>query len=84
MTLPCIYTKKTAILTYLKLTINNYTNNQYQYWQVPAGIYLLKVMNRNTRTKCEICSKLKYRHQNDVDVVLVSCLFTLNIFHTLL
>ena len=24
----------------------------------PAGIYLLKVNNRNTRTKCEICSKL--------------------------
>ena len=25
---------------------------------LPAGIYLLKVNNRNTRTKCEICSKL--------------------------
>ena len=24
----------------------------------PAGIYLLKVNNRNTRTWCEICSKL--------------------------
>ena len=24
----------------------------------PAGIYLLKVSNRNTRTRCEICSKL--------------------------
>ena len=24
----------------------------------PAGIYLLKVNNRNTRTSCEICSKL--------------------------
>ena len=24
----------------------------------PAGIYLLKVNNRNTRTKCEICSKI--------------------------
>ena len=24
----------------------------------PAGIYLLKVKNRNTRTRCEICSKL--------------------------
>ena len=24
----------------------------------PAGIYLLKVNNRNTRTGCEICSKL--------------------------
>ena len=25
---------------------------------LPAGIYLLKVNNRNTRTRCEICSKL--------------------------
>ena len=24
----------------------------------PAGIYLLKVNNRNTRTRCEICSML--------------------------
>ena len=24
----------------------------------PAGIYLPKVKNRNTRTRCEICSKL--------------------------
>ena len=34
----------------------------------PAGIYLLKVSNRNTRARCEICSKLtiktpKRRHQ---------------------
>ena len=25
---------------------------------IPASIYLLKVNNRNTRTRCEICSKL--------------------------
>ena len=24
----------------------------------PVGIYLLKINNRNTRTRCEICSKL--------------------------
>ena len=24
----------------------------------PVGIFLLKVSNRNTRTRCEICSKL--------------------------
>ena len=24
----------------------------------PVGIYLLKVTNKNTRTRCEICSKL--------------------------
>ena len=26
--------------------------------RLPAGIYLLKVNNRNTRTRCVICSKL--------------------------
>ena len=26
--------------------------------QVPGGIYQLKVNNRNTRARCEICSKL--------------------------
>ena len=25
---------------------------------IPVGIYVLKVNNRNTRTRCEICSKL--------------------------
>ena len=25
---------------------------------VPAGNYMFKVNNRNTRTRCEICSKL--------------------------
>ena len=28
---------------------------------ISAGIYLLKVNNRNIRTRCEICSKLKIR-----------------------
>ena len=26
--------------------------------ETPAGIYLLKVNNRNTKTRCAICSKL--------------------------
>ena len=32
------------------------------YWKltarIPAGNYMFKVNNRNTRTRCEICSKL--------------------------
>ena len=28
------------------------------FFQFPSGIYLLKVTNRNTRTRCGICSKL--------------------------
>ena len=47
-----------------------------------ADIYLIKIINRNTRKSCEICSKLTI-HQNDVvDVVLVFQLLTLIIFHT--
>ena len=47
------------------------------------NIYLFKVNNRNTRKRCETCSQLTIKHQNDVfDVVLVFLLLTLNIFHT--
>ena len=35
----------------IKLMLASLSNN-------PAGIYLLKVNNRNTRKRCEICSKL--------------------------
>ena len=29
--------------------------------EIPAGIYLLKVNNRDTRARCEICSKLRIK-----------------------
>ena len=45
------------------------------------GIYLLKVNNRNTRTRCEIYSELTIK--DTIGVVLVSLLLTLNIFHAL-
>ena len=50
-----------------------------------GGNYMFKVNNKNTRTRCEILSKLtitipERRH----GVVLASLLLTLNIFHTLL
>ena len=32
--------------------------NRLSTVKIPAGIYLLKVNNRNTRTRCEICSNL--------------------------
>ena len=50
-----------------------------------ANIFLFKVNNRNTRKRCEICSKLtiKTPERRDVTgVVLVFLLLTLNIFHT--
>ena len=45
--------------------------------------YLYKVNDRSTGKRCEICSKLTIKHQNEVnDVVLVFLLLTLNTFHT--
>ena len=41
----------------------------------PVGIYMFKVNNGNTRTRCEMCSKLMLSQ--------VSLVLTLNIFHTL-
>ena len=51
-------------------------------YHYPADIYLLKVNNRNSRTRCEICSKLAIKIPEH-GVVLVFLLLTLNIFHTL-
>ena len=44
----------------MKLKVKEMYNNFIEsvILQLPAGIYLLKVNNRNTRTRCEICSKL--------------------------
>ena len=63
-------------------------------WNLTVGIYLLKVNNRNTRTRCEVCSKLtiktpelcQWRHSGVFIVnfkhisplVLVFLLLTLN------
>ena len=35
----------------------------------PAGNYMFKVNNRNTRTSCEICSKLTIKFTNKVNIV---------------
>ena len=44
--------------------------------KISVGIHLLKVNNRNTRTTCEICSKLTIKtserrqwHRSGVDIV---------------
>ena len=47
----------------------------------PVGICMFKVNSINTRTSCEICSKLTIKTPDTV--VLVSLLLTLNIFQTL-
>ena len=60
-------------------TLTSFSMTLFISWY-PVGIYLLKVNNRDTRKRCEICSKLTIK---PIGVVLVSLLLTLNIFHTL-
>ena len=40
----------------MNITIHSLTGKSYR--NNPAGNYMFKVNNRNTRTGCEICSKL--------------------------
>ena len=68
-------------LVYIYISCDIYIFCVYIY--IPAGIYLLKVNNtidhRNTRTKCEIYSKLTMkRPERRHGVFLVSLLLTLN------
>ena len=50
----------------------------------PSGNYMFKVNNRNTRTTCDMCSKLTTKTPEQCHgIVLVLLLLTLNIFHTL-
>ena len=58
------------------------TKKKNLYWQIlpplrsdPANIYLFNINKRNTRERCEICSKLTTK-------TLVFLLLTLNIFYT--
>ena len=50
---------------------------------LPANIYLLKVNNRNTRKRCEICSKLTIKTPERRQWRRSSLLLILNILHTL-
>ena len=47
-------------------------NNTAISKMIPANIYLLKVNNRNTRTRREVCSKLKIKTPDDVTVFIVN------------
>ena len=38
--------------------IEDYFSYELSPYPIPTGIYLLKGINRNTRTRCEVCSKL--------------------------
>ena len=53
--------------TVLAASLNTHKVYTYSYSPTeilnPAGIYLLRVNNRNTRTRCEICPKLTIKTQ---------------------
>ena len=66
-------------LVFLLLTLNRYLPIGFEYWTAnfPPNIYQFKVNNRNTRKKCEICSKLtiktpKRRHWHRSGVFVVN------------
>ena len=60
--------------------VSNTKNTKHIYFQcfqeLPANIYLFKINNRNTRKRCEICSKLTIKSPERRHWL------TLNIFHT--
>ena len=67
-----------------KRIANVIDNNKWKNGTNSAGISLLKVNYGNTKTRCEIYSKLTIKTPNDtIDVGLWSLLLTLNIFYTL-
>ena len=37
--------------------------------QRPVSIYLFKVINRNTKKKCEICSKLTMKTSSSISII---------------
>ena len=47
-------------MSYILIKTSQHIDEIYHadYCYIPAGIYFLKVKDRNTRTSCEICPKL--------------------------
>ena len=71
----------------ISLTKNNNCHNSWQQFAISwsAGIYMLKVNNRNARTSCEIWSKLTVVNFEHISqLVLVFLLLTLNMYITML
>ena len=70
-------------LTFFKCILQYGTVNLFKIFccceRYPLGIYLLEVNNKNTKSKCGICSKLTIKTPD----IKTSLLLTLNIFHTL-
>ena len=81
---PCnIFGWKFSFGTVFRYTINQKRHSIFRLsFNIPAGIHLLKVYNRSTRTRCEICSKLTgvftVNFEHISHLVLVLLLLTLN------
>ena len=55
----------------------------HNFSNIPAGIYSSKSHNGNTKSMCEICSKLTIKTpERHIDIVLMSLLLILNGFQT--
>ena len=52
------FNMKQQILNLLRFESTYFHVSILNFKTFPAGIYLRKVSNRNTRIRCEICSKL--------------------------
>ena len=67
-----IRTKKTPnTITFQSVT----KSSIFSIYASPAGIYMFKVYNRNTRTRCEICSKLRTKDTRATPVASFWCLY---------
>ena len=75
--------KSVNFYTYWSLHQNKIIIAMMKIKSYPTDIYLFKVNNKNTKTMCEICSKLTIKKNSDVINVLMSFSLTMNIFHTL-
>ena len=53
-----VFAVHNAVSELIKVTNKHAHSKHCQTSMIPAGIYSLKVNNRNNRTGCEICSKL--------------------------
>ena len=71
-----MYKEKLSLHLYICIPVSlRCRSYEMNYWNNnPADIYQLKVNNRNTRTRCGICSKLtinipEQRHRPSVSIV---------------
>ena len=80
----CLNTEKCKYQFFESLFLKcEHLKQVYYFIFSPANVHLFKFSNRYTRKRCEICSKLTTKHQNNViDVVLMFLLLTIWTYFT--